>query len=322
MSSKVLEGVKRVGLWNSFMGSVKAVLEYTNMKNIEDYMLMGSTGMAFRFVMKSNCDASGPTVYDWASEHFTMLDRIGIFSDITLLFREQGLNTFKLAQVSAMEKIKKAIDTDIPVIIWAPSSVMEFGIISGYDDEQRVFFVRDVGEDEPDPLLYDNLGISMIPYLYVHVLESCIDVAQEKMFRSSLVYGIKEWNKKFHVSSSYTCGNAAYQSTIDALSSERFNDFGFCYCMAVYAQSKELLAEYIKELSIRSKEIKIPSKTVEYCMDISDGFREINMKTPFLGPKKVHKVDCKKELALYLKQLREKEEYVMKSLEKAIGSAN
>ena len=43
MSSKVLEGVKRVGLWNSFMGSVKAVLDYTNMKNIEDYMLRASS---------------------------------------------------------------------------------------------------------------------------------------------------------------------------------------------------------------------------------------------------------------------------------------
>ncbi|MCP5454856.1 MAG: hypothetical protein H7A31_03500 [Thermotogae bacterium] len=297
----------KISMWNSFMGSLKVCLDTTGFKNYDCYKIMGISGMAFNFVMSTKCDASGPTVYDWGNSHFYMLDRLGIISEYDQIYSDGKLNTFIHYRNNSTEKIKKSLNAGIPVIAWAPSNVLEFGVIYGYDDSDKVFFIQDVYGGNSDPLLYDNLGVSNIPYLYLHYIKGFVEINTEKAYRESLEYGLKEWKREYSISPYYGSGIKAYDNIINALSGGIINDFGFCYCMKVYSESKKYIYQYLKEISEKSSEIKIENKLLGNYKFISETFTEISNENPFTG-KGNYKIFNREKLAKTFSELRKTED--------------
>ena len=284
--------------WTTYIGSVDGVLRQAGLWDDEIYKLMGMTGMGFHFIMHRTACPSSVTVYDWA-EHTAMMDRIGIHSEAIQVFRDPKLNTFELIQQEAVKAVKESIDRGVAVVTWAPAGMLEFGLITGYDDEDKVFFVKDCLSPNPDPMLYSNLGISEVPYLFVQMVKGKVEVNPEKVYRGSLEFGVAEWNKEHHVGPDYASGRKAYANLIGTLERGDYDPFGLAYTLNVYADSKDCIARYL-EFLVQTKEILGLEQAAELFSQLAEKYRSITQLIPFseLGPGSFDKTNVPELLGL------------------------
>ena len=283
MSRKVLDKITMGQTWTSYIGSVDGILRGAGLWDEELYRLMGMTGMAFHFIVHRTACPSSTTVYDWANEHFTAMDRIGVHSDLYNITNDSGLNTFKSLQKDAISRIKESIDKGIGVVAWAPTYVLEFGIIKGYDDDDGVFIVDGCGVEEADPLLYSNLGKADVPILSYQIFKDRIAVDREKIFRDSLQFGVQEWKKTYHMSPDYASGLLGYHNLISTLERGDFNEFGLAYLLGVYADSKDCLAKYTDYIASYSSSLKGLDETARLYTEISRLYHHLTKLVPFSG---------------------------------------
>lgn len=270
--------------WTTYIGSVHGALHQAGLWDGEVFQLMGMTGMAFHFIMHETACPSSVTVYDWGVEHFAMMDRIGIHSEILLVLRDPKLNTYQKVQEDALVKVRASIDKGIPVVTWAPTGMLEFGLITGYDDQDKVLFVQDCMNSNPDPLKYENLGISEVPYLFVQVIKDKVAVNPEKIYRDSLEFGVAEWQREQHTTPGYASGRKAYANLIGTLERGDYDPFGLAYNLNVYADSKACIAKYLEYVAAQSKELKGLEEAVQLSSQVAQGFKEIVGLVPFTGP--------------------------------------
>jgi hypothetical protein len=283
MTKKILENVNVMETWTSYIASVGGVLRGAGLWDGEIYELMGMTGLAFHFIIHETCCPSSVTVYDWMNEHFSAMDRIGIYSESYQLFNDPKWNTFEKAQVTAINRIKESLDEGIGVTVWAPNYLLEFGIIKGYDDEDKVFYIQDATGKEEDPLLYINLGKSEVPVLFYQIFKDKIYVETGRIYRDSLYFAINEWNKEYHVNPSYSSGRKGYNSLIQTLERGDFDEFGLAYNMAVYSDSKKCIAKYLEFITNESRELTGLTKAAELYSLVADKYSRITQLVPFSG---------------------------------------
>ncbi|MEW6524124.1 MAG: hypothetical protein AB1445_11275 [Bacillota bacterium] len=284
MARKSLPGIKVGCTWTSYMASVHGVLSAAGLWEGPMHQLMGSTGMAFHFIVHQELCPSSVTVYDWPAEHFTMMDRIGIHSEVFLAVNDARLNTFKSVQETAVRRIKASIDRGVGVVIWAPTPLLEFGIVRGYDDGDGVLLVEECCGRPCDPLLYTNLGRSEVPVLFYQVFLERVPVDPEKVYRDALEYAVGEWNKEHHHRTGaglYASGRKAYQYLARALEKGDFNSFGLSYLLAVYADAKAMVAGFLDDLCRESREITGLEVPAALYREVSAGLKRMTGLVPF-----------------------------------------
>lgn len=282
MTRIILEDVRMGYTWTSYIASVEGCLRKAGFWEGETWKLMGSTGIGFHFIIHNEVCPSSVTVYDWASDHLNAMDRIGIHTEVYTCMDIQ-MNTFSKIQQDSIEKIKQSIQRGQPVVVWAPTPILEFGIIHGFDDDDGVFFVKDCSGQTSDPLLYENLGKSEVPMLCYQLFMGKVAVDQEKVFRDSLNFAISEWEKAFHVSPSYASGRKAYEYLIKALEGGVINDFGLAYNVNVYADSKGCIAKYLQYVMETSTQLKGLEQAVNCFQQIATRFQKLAQLFPFSG---------------------------------------
>ena len=321
MSRKVLDKIGMGQTWTSYIGSVDGVLRGAGLWGEGTFMLMGMTGIAFHFIVARTACPSSATVYDWVNEHFAAMDRIGVHSDFYSVTNDSGLNTFSRMQEDAAERIKGSIDRGIGVVAWAPTYVLEFGIIKGYDDGDGVFIVEGCGPENPDPLLYTNLGKSDVPMLSYQIIKGRVDVEKEKIFRDSLQFGVNEWNKEYHISPEYGSGLKGYDNLISTLERGDFNEFGLEYLLAVYMDSKDCIARYINHIMSSSRTLDGLDEPARLFGRVAELYRQLAALVPFSG---VNGRGCSvnrksiPEVLRIVKECRDLESMAMKAIEKAL----
>ncbi len=304
MSKQNLTEVKMGGNGcSSYLGSVDGVLTAANMWNDDFYKLAGMTGIAFIFIIHEETCPSSLTVYDW-QEHFAMMDRIGVQSEIFQYYYNPNLNTYNLVQNRAIERIKESLGRGVGVVIWTPTPLLEFGIITGYDDEQGIFTVKDVtGQEDPDPLLYSNLGISEVPVLFYQIFYDRIEVLSHKTYWESLIYGVKEWNKEYHVSPYYGSGKKAYLNLLTALKKRKYNGFGLSYIIFSYNKAKKCAAEYLNFLATEVNIFAGLTTAAELFRQVSQNFVQLAELIPFPSEEAVASEKLTKILQIVEKSL-------------------
>lgn len=318
MSKKALSNIELGMTWTTYIASAYGVLKHLKMWDDEVWKLMGLTGMAFHFIIHDEICPSSVTVYDWTNEHTMMMDRIGVSSEVVCVMNHTSMNTGEQLREIAVKRIKESIDSDKGVIVWAPTSVLEFGIIKGYDDKDGVFYVEDCGESEPDPLLYKNMGISEVAILFYQIVNGKIDIPQEKMIRESLEFGVNEWKKDNHFHPRYSSGKKAYQNLINALNKGVYNHFGLGYSLAVYSDSKKNLAKYIDFVNKTGEfSDKLDTATSNY-MKIAEKFEEMAKKVPFGHGGAPINPDCLSQVTDLMKESMILEEDAIKNIEKVL----
>lgn len=283
MARRVLENINGGYTWTSYISSAYGVLSAAGLWREELYKLMGTAGMAFHFIVHENCCPSSVTVYDWISEHGAMMDRIGVYSDVYQSYYDNGSRIYELRQRDAVKRIKESIDRGVGVVVWAPTSILEFGFIKGYDDEDGVFFVGDCTGQEVDPLLYANLGRSDVPMLFYQIFGERVEIDPERSYRESLKFAVSEWEKEFHVNSSYASGRKGYKLLLASLEKGDFDTFGLPYILAVYADSKKNAAQYLSFLAGNYSGFKELDKASELYNRIAGKYDELTRLFPFSG---------------------------------------
>lgn len=317
---KELKNIAMGKTWLSYAGSAWGVLKHAGLWDGDVFDLMGRSGLAFQFIVHKTACPSSVTVYDWAATHFAALDRIGVYTDALSAVLQPGLNTGGDLQADARNRIRESLDGGRGVVVWSPTPILEFGIITGYDDEERIFSVLDCVNERPDPLLYDNLGRGEVPMLYFQRFYSKHPVDGEKMLRDALQYGLGLWRAPgMHLDQGYGQGPAAYDNFIHTLKAGDYNPFGVSYCLNVYADCKRALAIFFGKAAAGGLLPGLDAQAGRYDR-IAGLFRAMADAVPFRGPKDTA-VDAEKvpELVKHLRECKKLESESMAELGGVLG---
>lgn len=213
----------------------------------------------------------------------------------------------------------KAINEGFAVINWPPTPILEFGIIHGYGDNDKVFFTKDVTGQETDPLLFDNIGISDVPILYYQTIGKQNNIDEAEVIQSSLKFGISQWRKEVHNNTeNYFSGKRAYETIIEALESNKFDPSGFSYNMAVYNDSKSCLAKYMKYVNGCDKFKGKLDTAVENYSKVSEIFSDIFNEIPFPYNVKELSDETRKTILSKLKDSQGLEDSAINEIEKVL----
>jgi hypothetical protein len=319
MAKKIIEGAAMTHTWMSYIAAAEGCLRAAGFWKDETWKLMGLTGMGFHFIVHKEICPSSVTVYDWNGEHLDCMDRMGIVTETFSIMDDGRHNTLRDAQERAVEKIKESIRRGIPALVWAPTSILEFGIIKGYDDADGVFFVEQCSGQPADPLLYENLGKSEVPILYYQIFLNKVPVDESQTIRQSLKFGLSEWEKENHVSPDYyASGKKGYANFIGALEKGVFNEFGLGYLAAVYADSKSALTRYLDWVAARPDAVKPTKNAARLYHKIYEAWAEIATLAPFSGSNNRGNVPLEKKnfpaILRLAKEAFEREKEAMKEI--------
>ena len=159
MAKKKLD-IEVFSAWNTYAISMMSVLEHCGMWNKEYTFqrFLSVTGIASQFCVDENCSALPITDYDWMEEHARFTERIGVRTK--KYYAAPGAEEYSVKQKEAITAIKKSIEDGKACVVWGIDTG-EFGVITGYDDEDKVFFSKGIGSRNVNasmPVLYNNLG--------------------------------------------------------------------------------------------------------------------------------------------------------------------
>jgi hypothetical protein len=324
MAKKLLDNVAMGPSWTSFAAAAYGILTAAGMYDGDMSRFMGESGIGFHFIVDEETCPSSVTCYEWGEENFAALDRIGVYTDIGNYWNDGSLTTYAKVHALAIERIKASIDEGRAVLAWTPSPILEFGIIKGYDDADRVFFVTDVSMQPIDPMLYDNLGRSQVPILYYQIFGERVDVAKERVVRSSLELGLKKWKKEWHMEKQYGSGRKGYENLIGALRKKKWNDFGLAYILAVYADAKEHVSRYLASLAGMAGDLKTASEAAGPYTTAAENVRKMASLVPFQGANGAGGKKVDPQLAPQLAELAsaamKHEQKAMDIIEKVVGN--
>jgi hypothetical protein len=236
--------------WTSYTGAAYGVLKAASMTDLDYPNFMGLTGLAFHLIIHEECCISSVTVYDWLNEHTEALDRLGVLSEVYSAM--PGANTYDAACRRAVSNIKAALDRGVGVILWGVDTG-EFGVVTGYDDNDGIFLVDGVGKCGPGstPILYANVGRTFegAPILHYQIPIEKVALDPDTAYRSSLEYYVRHMEAPFHVAPQYKTGLLAYDNWIRSLEKGNYQSTGLLYNTTVYADAKRAAARYARFLA-------------------------------------------------------------------------
>ena len=316
MGRAELEGVGLGTTWHSWVGSAHAVLRAAKLWDGETWELMGVSGFAFHFHVNPGVCPSSPTEFAWTDLPVSALDRLGLYSEATQ--RSHGMNTEQAALARAGERIRASIDRGVGVIVWAPTDVLEFGVVRGYDDADGAYLVTAYGPPsvDRDPLLYENLGRSEVPILFYQIIHQKVPVDSEQAYRQSLELGVQMWKPQ---PSHPGRGESAYGVMIDALERDDFIPFGVAYNLVVYGDAKQKAALYLEHLA-ELEIVRNLSPAHEGYSALAKRWKDASNLAPFMGP--ASRVDPARvpELVRVLKECHQLECDARRAIESALAA--
>lgn len=236
------------GTWSTYAGSMMNILKHCGMwdadRSLADFM--GMTGIAFQFTVHKACASSSVTVYDWEGDHPTFLKRIGVKTDYC--FSVPNQSDYRNVCIIAEKEIKDSINAGRGVVLWGVDTG-EFGIVNGYDDDEKIFYVSGIGSRDgvkSTPILYSNLGrtFQSAPIMYCHYPISHESRKEQDIFADSLKFYV-QYMKESNVRGDFGQGLAAYDYWINAMNTD-FQPFGLRYITGVYAERKILAYKYFE----------------------------------------------------------------------------
>ncbi|RKN79203.1 hypothetical protein [Paenibacillus ginsengarvi] len=248
MNRKETLNITIAGTWSTYAGSMMSILNNCGMwdsdRSLADFM--GMTGIAFQFIVHKACASSSVTAYDWESDHPSFLKRIGVKTDFCFSVPSQSdyQNVCKIAE----KEIKDSIHAGRGVVLWGIDTG-EFGIVSGYDDDEKIFYVSGIGSSDgvtSSPILYSNLGRTFqpAPIMYCHYPISYEPRKEHDIFADSLTFYVR-YMRESNIRGDFDQGLAAYDYWIHAMNTD-FQPFGLRYITGVYTERKILTYQYFE----------------------------------------------------------------------------
>ena len=237
--------------WNTYAISMMSVLEHCGMWNKEYTFqrFLSVSGIAARFCVDANCSSLPVTDYDWMEQHADFIERIGV--QTKKYYAAPEVEEYSARQEEAIKAIKKGIEDNKACVVWGIDTG-EFGIIYGYDDEDKVFFPKGIGNQNTNtsmPVLYNNLGktFEWAPVLYCEIPEVVHEVDWNRAYWNALQLYV-EGMQTSQDDSGRTYGFGVYDTIVEAVRENRLDSFGFKYCIGIYYERKDALLLYLEEM--------------------------------------------------------------------------
>lgn len=229
----------------SYVDSLHAILTHTGQFQGPKYMLAGYTGMAFKLAVHQKLLPMSVTAYgQWGEAHRPGIDNLGI-----LTIWDGGRTrhpTFSYYQQDAVNWVKRSLDEGRGVIYWIP----EFGVIHGYDDNDRIFYVQDGWSEESQILLYDNFGLNFTGFWYCQIIGDQVHMAEQEMVLESLRLAIEDWDTPYRLlpDRNIASGKLAYDVWVQALQRTDYDASGAAYILDAYCQSRTEIQMYLHDV--------------------------------------------------------------------------
>jgi hypothetical protein len=155
--------------------------------------LMGVSGFAFRIFANKVMCPSAMSVFDFSAILPESVEQNGYHCNYISRYWEEA-HIEKNKQREAHIEIVKAIDRNIPAIVWDIAHV-EWGLIIGYHEEKQIYDTL-TNEGKPHPLPYENLGHNGINILSVTIPDQKNKRTREKIIQNSLKTAIAHADQK------------------------------------------------------------------------------------------------------------------------------
>ncbi|WNC15616.1 RNA polymerase sigma factor [Brevibacillus brevis] len=230
-------------------------------------MVMGLSGHAFRLtVVPEQIHIAGPTMFPFNevlqqglrnmgfSSHvvndFKPGENIGVnanFVDPSLL-GAKAREKRELSQMlpRALELIHRSIDRGYPVAAW-DLFIPEFGLIYGYDDEQKQLHAGDnCGHNAT--IAYDHLGRGLMEDLFVLTLGEAVETDQRQMLIGALQMAIEHY-RGTEPGCGAVNGLEAYAKWLEAFEKRGIEPNGNSYTLAVVHDARRNASAFWRELA-------------------------------------------------------------------------
>lgn len=246
----------RTGYLFSFAKSLSAAVKHSPYQDLAEDII-ATSGFAFRMWVDSNelCP-SATSIWDFESQK-NWVENGGLVCDYVGRYWEQdGIEEER--RQKAIEIIKESINKGVPAISW-DIAVPEWGLIIGYNDEDRMFDALSIqGENLKMP--YDTLGKREIPILSVLTIVGRSDKPQQEIYYDTLKIAVshlkgKEWceNKS---------GLEAYPALIAFFDKQFSQDLSWNmeYYLGTYGALKLYAYKYFEK--VKSNELAVLYKRI------------------------------------------------------------
>ncbi len=250
--------------WTSAATVMNQMISFTGRK-VSLPAVMGYSGHAFRInIIPEDIHIAGPTCFFFDCILTKGLKNLGYDARAVVGIKPaMGPNTnladpallttaakekreIHQALPEALELIHRSIDRGLPVLTW-DTFIPEFGLIYGYDDEQRLLTVHECGKDDTVP--YEHLGRGILEDLFVLAIEE-----QQAFDERSALRGALEMILDHYHGREVQCMNAihglkAYSVWIDAFRGGKIEPNGNAYNTVVLWDARRHAAAFLNELA-------------------------------------------------------------------------
>lgn len=249
-----LDTVRMGETYTPYIAAADGALRGAGWWDDETWMLLGLTGFGFHIVADPGTCPSSPTAYDWSKLHTEAMARLGIASRCVECVG--NTEAFEARRLEAVALIKESLDRGVPAVI-RTFDYAEFAIVTGYDDDDAVFFVMDFTRN-PDPILFPNLGKPHAsPMLFAQVFGQRSGFDFPVAARASLEHAVESWiggdGWSPSYGSGYRVGREAYRTIIGAVEQPNSDPLGLRYILRILADARAGVAKYTARL--RDQEI-------------------------------------------------------------------
>ena len=179
------------------------------------------------------------------------------------------------------------MDQGYPVLAW-DIFFPEFGLLYGYDDDQRLLFADECGRQ--DTLSYENLGRSVLEEIFVLALGESFEVTMQEQLRKSLRMILDHYEgREINSPSESVRGIKAYDVWCDAFRGRKVEPNGNAYNIAVIMDGRKYAGEFLKEVmtswpQAEETDIRVRSllgEAAELYVHIADNFSKLHQLYPF-----------------------------------------
>lgn len=176
--------------------------------------IVASSGFAFRMWIAADLCPSETSIWDFGRQPEWIQNGGLTVTHMNCCWQPE--NVLNDARNDALPKIKESIDRGIPVVAW-DIGVLEWGLITGYDDETERFATLCIN-GATDEMDYSRLGNREMPMLNVVIITGRTDKAQTDIIADTKALA------RTHLNGEEPCENAqglgAYKCLIEILDRE------------------------------------------------------------------------------------------------------
>jgi hypothetical protein len=218
------EGINdTTGYLFSFAKSFSAAVKNSPYSELSED-IVATSGFAFRMWISADLCPSETSMWDFGKQPTWILNG-GLETTFAGCFWQPD-DVSEQARLDVMPLIKKSINNGIPVIAW-DIGVLEWGLITGYDDETQKFSTLCIN-GSTDDMDYTTLGKREMPMLNVVTITGKTDKPQNEIILDTLRLA------KSHLWGEEWCENAqglaAYQRLINFFEMDN-TEFAVCWSM-------------------------------------------------------------------------------------------